>query len=136
MRLVLLGDRRARGTSVGRVGLEGIGQQHFAQHQDVGALTNRVGADEPRLEHAVAVVAWSLIGRGAVEAPDTGLLAVVQDLGLGTHQRNRLRAVDPNVLRTVNHGRSPTSLPRSGPYDSGTVSNRPFPGRCISVNAV
>ena len=126
MRLVLVGHRRTRCTGIRLVWLEGVGQQHLAEHQHVWTLADRIGAHEPRLQDTVAVVSRSLIGRGAVEAPDARLVAVVQNFGLGPHQRDRLGPVDPNVLRTVNHARSPTSLPSSGAYVGGTVSNKPF----------
>ena len=101
-------SRRPRGTRRGccvGCGRE-VGEQHLAHDELVARPAERVRADEDRLEHAVGVVPGRLVGARAVEAPDAGLLAVRDDLGLAADQRRRLGAVDPDVLRLVAHSRS------------------------------
>src|SRR6185437_4786328 len=88
---VLLGHRRTGGPGVGGVRGE-VGEKDLAHHQLVVGAAEGVRADEHRVEHAVGVVASGLVGAGAVEAPDTGLLAVRDDLGLAPDQRGRLGA--------------------------------------------
>ena len=61
------------------------------------------GHDEHRLQHAVRVAALGLVRARPVEAPDRGLLAVRDDLGLAPEQRARLGPVDPDVLGLVAH---------------------------------
>ena len=99
----LLGDLAQRGAGVGLVRGD-VDVEDLAQHQDVVAAADRVGAGDDRLEDAVGGVALGLVGAGAVEAPDRQLGAVGQDLGLGTELGGRLGAVDPDVLSLVSHG--------------------------------
>ena len=116
---------------VGRVRLDRLGQQHLAQHEDVVAAADRIRAGEHRLEHAVGVVARRLVGGGTVEAPDAGLLAVLDDLGLGPHQRHRFRAVDPDVFSpyaTAIHLRVVPWSRRSGPCPWSSRTVEPGPG--------
>ncbi len=66
------------------------------------ASAERVGAGEDRLQHAVRGGARGLVGRRTVEAPDAGLLAVLDDLGLGAHhaepaRSRRSRCIQPGM---------------------------------------
>ena len=103
---VALGHLDCGRPPVGRVRLHRVGHQHLAQHQLVVAAPDRVGGDEHRAEHAIAVGPLSLVGRGTVKAPHAHLGTIGEDLGLGTHQRHGLGAVDPDVLGAVGHGDS------------------------------
>ncbi|KPC76736.1 hypothetical protein ADL26_05115 [Thermoactinomyces vulgaris] len=77
--------------------------EDLAQDQDRVAAADGVRDDLDGAQHAVGGVALGLVGAGAVEAPDRGLLALVEDLGLGTQLGRRLGAVDPDVLGLDSH---------------------------------
>ncbi len=133
---VLLGRRRARGAGVG--GVRGhVGEQHLAHDEDVVAAADRVRADEHRAEHAVGLLARGLVGARAVEAPDAGLVAVGDDLGLRAQQRRRLGAVDPDVLSACTNEGSLVGAARRPPKCGERVVRGvgPHPGRSCSQRA-
>ena len=136
---VLLGDLGERRAGVGDVRLHVAGVEHLAEHEDVVAAADRVGAGEHGLQHAVAALARGLLGRRAVEAPDRELLAVVHDLRLRPQQRCRRHAVEPDVFSLVGHSCSFVRRDHGARrvIDDGwqAVSGRFLRG-CPSVNAV
>src|SRR5664280_1699390 len=81
-----------------------VGVQYFAHDEDVLWSTQRVGAGENGVQHAVRKVTRGLIGTGSVEAPDDGLLAVGDDAGLATQLWRWLGSVNPDVLSLIRHG--------------------------------
>ena len=85
----------------------------------LSATADRVRALHDRLENDVGVVAGGLIGRRTVVAPNAGLVAVGEDLGLGTDLGGWLFAVDPEVFGPIGHCNSPACIRgdgRSAPY--------------------
>ena len=87
--LVLVGDRDAGGAGVARVRRH-VDVEDLAEHEDVVATTDGVGAREHGLQDAVGLVAGSLVRAGAVEAPDGQLGAVGEDLRLRPQLGRRL----------------------------------------------
>src|SRR5437762_6108090 len=79
-----------------------VDEHDLAEDELVLASTDRVRADEDRLQHAVGLVAGRLLRARAVEAPDRRFLALRDDLGLGADLLRRLRAVDPDVFSSIN----------------------------------
>ena len=96
------GGRDERSASVGGVRGE-VGVQHFTEHQDVVATTQRVGAGEHRLEDAVRGKSRGLVGAGTVKTPDRQRSAVTNNAGLGTQLRGRQGSVRPDVFSLVSH---------------------------------
>ena len=109
---VLLHCLDGGGAGVGGVRRHVAGQQRLAEHEDVVATADRVRALEDRLQDDVGIVAGGLVGAGAVVAPDPGLSAISEDLGLGADLTSRLGAVDPQIFSPVGHVGFPCVLGR------------------------
>ena len=60
-----------------------------------------IGTLEDRLQNAVGLITRCLIGTGSVKTPDSGLVALLDNLGLGPEDGHGLSAIGPNVLCLV-----------------------------------
>ena len=92
-------------TLVGGVRGLAIGHHDFAHYQRA-VFPRGIRIDSDRLQHAIGAVAFGLIGRRTVEAPERKLfqrrkLVEFLDLRFAAQTRRRRIAVEPNILELV-----------------------------------
>jgi hypothetical protein len=79
-----------------------IREIHFAQNQDVGLTSDRIGEQSDRLQHAIAMPGRGLAGAGTVEAPGgdvfQGCFRQVNNPSLGTHLGSGFLSINPDIL--------------------------------------